>query len=103
VLVGREAGPQELDALPSLPARHACYGRVFLSSFSSSVENLFIDVLIFGGCSTNVAIIRSAMCGLDWSNSTDADMSERVLLISWRMVESWWFSSATCSAVKVIG
>src|SRR6266481_5130403 len=51
----------------------------------------------------SVSIMRSAMCGLERLSSTAAVMSDRALLMSWRMLESLWFNSSTCLALKVIG
>src|ERR1700709_1554049 len=77
--------------------------RVMPKAFSNSVENFVIAAVILRGCSASVASQRSMLWGLCRINSVTAMTSERWLLMSWRNVASFWFSSSTCAAVKTTG
>src|ERR1051325_4754819 len=50
-----------------------------------------------------VAVMRSVICGLARMSSTAARTSERLLLMSWRRLDSSLFSAPICSAVNVTG
>lgn len=70
---------------------------------SNSAENLFMLAVILAGCSASVVIIRSIVCGLWRIKSTAAMINDRLLLMSWRIAESFLFNSPSCSTVNVTG
>ena len=68
---------------------------------SKSAEKARIWAMILSGCWEMLSIMRGASSGLRRINSTAATISERLLLMSCRVVASFSLSSETCSGVSV--
>ena len=65
--------------------------------------NLRMASVILGDWSMRACVMRSVVWGLMRMTSTAPTIVQSWLSMSWRMTESFWASSATCSAVNVTG